>query len=96
MFAAHGLGIGSRLGNLALVKALVAAGADVCDTDEHGYSALGWAKKNLNPKKPDANKEVIEWLEQRQYEKEVERFFRRNYEHHFDEKGEMHIVSRSR
>ena len=96
MFAAHGLGIGSRLGNLALVKALVAAGADVCDTDEHGYSALGWAKKNLPPKKPDANKEVIEWLKQRQYEKELERFFRRNYEHHFDEKGEMHIVSRSR
>lgn len=95
MFAAHGLGINSRLGNLALVKALVATGADVCDTDEDGYSALGWAKKNLNPKKPDANKEVIKWLEQRQYEKEVERFFRRNFEHHFDEKGGMQIVDRT-
>ncbi|MGJ7515472.1 ankyrin repeat domain-containing protein [Pseudomonas baetica] len=96
MLAANGRGISTRLGNLALIKALVASGADVCDTDEQGYSALGWARKNLHPKKPDANKDVIQWLEKRQYEKEVEQFFRRNYEHHFDEMGVMQIVSRTR
>jgi hypothetical protein len=96
MLAAHGLGITSRQGNLTLIKALVASGADVCDVDDKGYSALGWARKNLYPKKPDANEDVIQWLEKRQYEQKVEQFFRSNYEHHFDEMGVMQIVSRTR
>nr|WP_281439111.1 ankyrin repeat domain-containing protein [Pseudomonas moorei] len=95
MLAANGRGITTRLGNLALIKTLVASGADICAIDEQGYSALGWARKNLHPKKPDANKDVIQWLEKRQFEKEVEQFFRRNYEHHFDEMGVMQIVSRT-
>lgn len=94
MYAARGAFVTSRRGHITLVKALVNAGADVTETDQDGRTALGWAKKDLAPAKPQANAEVIEYLERQMYEVELVRFFRANYQHHFDTKGVMHIVPR--
>lgn len=92
MYAARGAHVRSRRGHLALVKALLNAGADVTNTDSEDRTALGWAKKDLSLAKPQANAEVIDCLQHHQYQVELERFFRANYNHHFDAKGRMHIV----
>lgn len=91
MYAARATHVRSRLGHLTLVKALLSAGAEVTTIDADGLTALGWAKKDLSLARPDANSEVIDYLQRRQYQIEMERFFRTHFKRHFDSKGVMHI-----
>jgi hypothetical protein len=91
MYAARGAHVRSRVGHLTLVKALLSAGAEVTAIDSDGLTALGWAKKDLSLAKPDANSEVVDYLQRHYYLVEMERFFRTHYTHQFDSKGVMHI-----
>jgi len=91
MYAAHGAHVRSRVGHLTLVKALLSAGAEVTAIDSDGLTALSWAKKDLSLAKPDANLEVVDYLQRRYYVVEMERFFRTHYTHQFNTKGVMHI-----
>lgn len=91
MYAARGAHVRSRVGHLTLVKALLSAGAEVTAIDSDGLTALGWAKKDLSLAKPDANSEVVDYLQRHYYQVEMERFFRTHYTHQFDTKGVMHI-----
>ncbi|USS55426.1 ankyrin repeat domain-containing protein [Pseudomonas kermanshahensis] len=97
MYAARGAHVRSRLGHLTLVKALLSAGAEITTIDSDGLTALGWAKKDLSLAKPDANSEVVDYLQRHLYQVEMERFFRTHYTHHFNTKGVMQIepVNRS-
>lgn len=92
MYAARGVHVRSRQGHLSLVKALLNAGADVTAIDANGRTALGWARRDLLQAKPDANADVIDYLQRHQYQVELERFFRANFKHHFDANGVMHIL----
>ena len=91
MYAARGAHVRSRVGHLTLVKALLSAGAEVTAIDSDGLTALGWAKKDLSLAKPDANSEIVDYLQRHYYLVEMERFFRTHYTHQFDSKGVMHI-----
>lgn len=94
MHAADGQMIRTRAGNLRLVKLLVENGADLQLLDLKGRTALGRATTLNLRAKPDANIEVVEWLRTKTYEQAVDRYFRANYDHHFDAKGALNISKR--
>jgi hypothetical protein len=94
MHAADGQMIRTRVGNLRLVKLLVENGADLQLLDLKGRTALGRATTLNLRAKPDANIEVVEWLRTKTYEQAVDRYFRANYDHHFDAKGALNISKR--
>lgn len=94
MHAADGQMIRTRVGNLRMVKLLVENDADLQLLDAKGRTALGRATTLNLRAKPDANIEVIEWLRAKTYEQAVDRYFRANYDHHFDAQGALNISKR--
>ncbi|HGL6721405.1 ankyrin repeat domain-containing protein [Burkholderia contaminans] len=95
MRATRGAGaFGAHRGNLKLVKALIAHGADVFAQDLEGLTALGHAIRAANASKRDINEDIIMFLENSMVEAAAILEFRRLYKHHFSNSGVLMLRHR--
>lgn len=88
MFASSGAGLfGSKRGNLAIVRQLVAFGADLALVNNRGQTAVGVAEMENAESAASANGEVVEFLKALSIEQRAMKDFHSNYRCSFDSNG---------
>jgi len=96
MFASSGAGaFGSKRGSLAIIRQLVAFGADLALVNNRGQTAVGVAEMENAKSAASANEEVVEFLKAVSIEQRAMKNLRSKYRCSFDSNGVLILAPAS-
>ncbi len=96
MFASIGAGaFGSKRGSLAIIRQLVAFGADLALVNKRGQTAVGVAEMENAKSAASANEEVVEFLKAVSIEQRAMKNLRSKYRCSFDSNGVLILAPAS-
>lgn len=95
MFASMGAGVvGSKRGNITIIRQLISFGADLGQVNERGRTAVGVAEMSNAKSKASTNDEVVAFLKEAAIEQRAMKEFHAKYQCLFDSNGVLALVQK--